>query len=55
MKSNRYVKATPRGGHAKAFTFNDDFEELKMITNEDNFNDPMDEVMMEEDSPEPIV
>ena len=33
QKSNRYFRGTPRGG-SKAFQFNDDFEEIRMVTHE---------------------
>ena len=33
QKSNRYFRGTPRGG-SKAFQFNDDYEEIRMVTNE---------------------
>ena len=51
-KSNRYFRGTPRGG-SKVFVFNEDFEELRHITHDD-FDDPADEVMME-NSQEDIV
>ena len=33
QKSNRYFRGTPRGG-SKAFQFNDDYEEIRMVTHE---------------------
>ena len=46
-KSNRYFRGTPRGAGSRVFQFNDDFEELRMITHDaDDFNESA-EVMME--------